>query len=143
MLKDVVIMLSSLQNLLVLKLKSVLKILLFPINTLLPIKLKSAKPKAVVKKKPKTVKLPRELLILQDKSLSQKNIMIHLRVNIALLRRVRVLPNLDQELKFKITSAPKLISQTLPQVHADVTIHVDAPSEQQNESISICFCETM
>ena len=68
-LKDVVIMLSSLQNLLVLKLKSVLKILLFPINTLLPIKLKSAKPKAVVKKKPKTVKLPRELLIFLDQPL--------------------------------------------------------------------------
>ena len=135
-----VIMLSSLQNLLVLKLKLVLKILLSPINTLSPIKLKSVKPKAVVKKKPKTLKLPRELLILLDKSLSQKNIMIHLRVNIALLRRVRVLPNLDQELKFKITSAPKLISQTLHQVHVVVIMHVYA-SEQQNESILVCFCE--
>ena len=137
-----VIMLSSLQNLLVLKLKLVLKILLFPINTLSPIKLKSVKPKAEVKKKPKTLRLPRELLILLDKSLSQKNIMIHPRVNIALLRRERVLPNLDQELKFKITSAPKLISQTLHQVHVVVTIHVYA-SEQQNESTLVCFYETM
>ena len=137
-LKDVVIMLSSLQNLLVPKLKLVLKILLFPINTPSPIKLKSVKPKVVVKRKPKTLRLPRELLILLDKSLSQKNIMTHLRVNIALLRRERVLPNLDQELKFKITSAPKLISQTLHQVHVVVTMYA---SEQQNESISICFCE--
>ena len=138
--KEVELMLSLLQNLLVLKLKLVLKILLFPINTPLPIKLKSVKLKAVVKKKPKTSKSPRELLILQDKSLSQKNIMIHQRVNIALPRRVKVLPNLDQELKFKITSAPKLISQTLHQVHVVVTMYA---SEQQNESISICFCETM
>ena len=140
--KEVELMLSLLQNLLVLKLKLVLKILSFPINTPLPIKLKSVKLKAVVKKKPKTSKSPRELLILQDKSLSQKNIMIHQRVNIALPRRVKVLPNLDQELKFKITSAPKLISQTLHQVHVDVIIPVCA-SEQLNESVSVCFCETM
>ena len=139
-LKDVVIMLSSLQNLPVLKLKLVLKILLSPTNTLSPIKLKSVKHKAVVKKKPRMLRLPRELLIFKDKSLSQKNIMIHLRVNIQPLRRVKVLPNLDQELKFKITSAPKLISQTLHQVHVVVTIHVYA-SEQQNESILVCFCE--
>ena len=138
--KEVELMLSLLQNLLVLKLKLVLKILSFPINTPLPIKLKSVKLKAVVKKKPKTSKSPRELLILQDKSLSQKNIMIHQRVNIALPRRVKVLPNQDQELTFKITSAPKLISQTLHQVHVDVTIPVCA-SEQQNESVSVCFCE--
>ena len=136
--KEVELMLSLLQNLLVLKLKLVLKILSFPINTPLPIKLKSVKLKAVVKKKPKTSKSPRELLILQDKSLSQKNIMIHQRVNIALPRRVKVLPNQDQELKFKITSALKLISQTLHQVHVVVTMYA---SEQQNESISICFCE--
>ena len=138
--KEVELMLSLLQNLLVLKLKLVLKILLFPINTPLPIKLKSVKLKAVVKKKPKTSKSPRELLILQDKSLSQKNIMIHQRVNIALPRRVKVLPNQDQELKFKITSALKLISQTLHQVLVDVTM---SANEQQNESVSVCFCETM
>ena len=137
-LKEVVLMLNFLQNLLVLKPKLVLKILLSPINTLSPIKLKSVKHKAVVKKKPRMLRLPRELLIFKDKSLSQKNIMIHLRVNIAPQRRVRVLPNLDQELKFKITSAPKLISQTLLQVHAVVTTHVDA-SELQNESTSV-FC---
>ena len=138
--KEVELMLSLLQNLLVLKLKLVLKILLFPINTPLPIKLKSVKLKAVVKKKPKTSKLPRELLILQDKSLSQKNIMIHQRVNIALPRRVKVLPNQDQELKFKITSALKLISQTLLQVHV-VATHVAI--ERQKESTSLFCLETM
>ena len=139
-LKDVVIMLSSLQNLLVLKHKLVLKILLSPINTQSPIKLKSVKHKAVVKKKPKMSRLPRELSIFVDKSLSQKNIMIHLRVNIALPRRVKVLPNLDQELKFKITSALKLISQTLLQVHV-VATHVAI--ERKTESTSLFCLETM
>ena len=129
-------MLSSLLNLLVHKLKLVLKILSSPINTLSPIKLKSVKLKAVVKKKPKMSRLPRELLILSDKSLSQKNIMIHLRVNTALLRREKVLLNLDQELKFKIMSAPKLISQTLLQVQLAATTYVDA---SEHESTSL-FC---
>ena len=134
--KEVELMLSLLQNLLVLKLKLVLKILSFPINTPLPIKLKSVKLKAVVKKKPKMSRLPRELLILSDKSLSLKNIMIHLRVNTAHLRREKVLLNLDQELKFKIMSAPKLISQTLLQVHLAATTYVDA---SEHESTSL-FC---
>ena len=128
-------MLSSLPNLLVLKLKLVLKILLSPINTLSLIKLKSVKLKAVVKKKPKMSRLPRELLILQDKSLSQKNIMIHLRVNTALPRRERVLLNLDQELKFKTMSAPKLISQTLHQVHVDATTFVHASEHESSQLI--------
>ncbi len=68
--------------------------------------------------------------------------MIHQRVNTALPRREKVLLNLDQELKFKTTSAPKLTSQTPLQVHVDVTKYEDA-IEHKNESISDCFYEAI
>ena len=77
-------------------------------------------------------------MILVVRSLSQKNIMTHLKVNIAHLRKEKEHLNLDQELKYRITYVLKLISLILLQAHA-YAVQLAAAYEDLKESTTL-YC---
>ena len=116
--REMVTMQSFLLSLLVLKLKLELKTLWFLINILLLIKLKLVKLKVVVKNQLKMLKLRKELSIFVVKLLLLKNIMTHLKENIAPVKKEKELLKADQELKLKIMSMLEPLYQTLHQVQS-------------------------
>ena len=114
--RDVVITPSFLLNLLVLRLRLELIILWCQINIKLLIKLKLVKLKVVVKSLLKMLKQQKELSIFVVRLLVLKNIMTHLKENIAPVKKVKVHLKADQGLKLKIIYVLELVYQTHLQV---------------------------